>query len=1168
MINLKTIFIALILLILPIAASAVFYSKPGPTPAAATVTTVVASNPATGTVTSGNITFTVNFSAAVTVFIGIGQPPTLNLNTAVASHAIFQPAQSSPYALVFLYTVQTGATANPVATATTSAISLNGSTITNGNVTSNLAGANNQSFPGLILNPAGTPSPNGFVVAAPSSTPVIDSTGVAWTTTSSTAAMPTGCGSNPVPCLAANGGVVGGSGIVELAYVNSTVWQLNTAGNWYSATFVGGVWNTPLGPSTQSPLTSPLNTTLSTVAAIDGGGVNNPAIVDAASPTFNDWTITSGGQMAVNGTPITVTSAVTSLCYSPSGNVWQFGSGAWYEVVTVNGANTTFTTPGVSTNPCPTAAGTAVAMGLEAYVVLTSNTTTTCGALLGPTNPSGEGTWGGPGSTPWDASWDQVTAMMGRAPKTLTTYLSGVGYTTNLWSVNAAADLNCNSNNYLNPHPMTSDTRTNAASGTIPQIGWPMGDASGVGNNYFAEIASGADDCIIENVLSQYNAAGYHTLFIRPALEMNGNWFGWSVTASNYSGASGFDAAWIDMYKVIHAYAAGTSTLQCSGSIQAPGTSGPYGSVPLTAGSGGSVYNASPLMTISVGLAPNQGNVESSPSLLLSQWVGPLAAYIDNYSIDFYSGYQPNCVDGGSPACGGTAGTFWVPTVQNAYAKANNKPISGSEIGGLNAQWAANYVALLASTTASGTPILYWDWWDSQTAGTTSQEVGAGVGSWSNASDTNCTSTPGNATTGAGSLPGILCGATTGAAPTANPSTAFSWYVGFNSTNGTVQNPATTTQVPIGCECSGDGQGSTVFDQVWDSMIALFGRSPTISDTYEQDVESQWPSFATSIAASFQSDSRTNSASGVIPLIGWPFGSVNAGGGNFYSNISTGADDCLIMGGLQSFNNASGGGFHTLILRPAWEFNTGDYGFTVNNSTDASNLNAALQHYYRLVHAYAAGTTASLGAGFQVSCGAGTASNASPTMTLDVTYNPGVGGSPGGLPFATTMFPGCSFVDSLSIDDYGNFNPPTIGNYAQAGGIANASSDGGLWYTPALMVSMAKSCSPVKPIGGSEIGGLNNLFASNYVTWLNTVGVPIAYWSFWNNDGDLSVSQATGTFSLTSDTWCSAGGTTGAGTSPGGVSCGATGGTPLANSVAAAWNNGFHVNTGTISGNQ
>lgn len=58
--------------------------------------------------------------------------------------------------------------------------------------------------------------------------------------------------------------IPGTANVKQLALAKNVVWQLNTAGNWYSITrSAAGVFSSPVGPTTTSPLTAKITPTLS-----------------------------------------------------------------------------------------------------------------------------------------------------------------------------------------------------------------------------------------------------------------------------------------------------------------------------------------------------------------------------------------------------------------------------------------------------------------------------------------------------------------------------------------------------------------------------------------------------------------------------------------------------------------------------------------------------------------------------------------------------------------------------------------------------------------------------------------------------------------------------------------------------------------------------------------
>jgi hypothetical protein len=87
--------------------------------------------------------------------------------------------------------------------------------------------------------------------------------------------------------------------LVQLAYVNGTVWQENTQGNWYSKTLPAGAWS---APTTIDPLTGTVQPVTLTWA---GGGTNagsNPADWSPAlAPQAGDSLVMGSGTMNLSG---------------------------------------------------------------------------------------------------------------------------------------------------------------------------------------------------------------------------------------------------------------------------------------------------------------------------------------------------------------------------------------------------------------------------------------------------------------------------------------------------------------------------------------------------------------------------------------------------------------------------------------------------------------------------------------------------------------------------------------------------------------------------------------------------------------------------------------------------------------------------------------------------
>jgi hypothetical protein len=131
--------------------------------------------------------------------------------------------------------------------------------------------------------------------------------------------------------------------VIELAYVNGTIWQENDGKLWWGETQPNAAW-APAAGTAISPLPATTTPTPTTTPAptITPSGNNTvvlkgsaAAIVDA---TGNKWTITPGGQVAINGTIDTTTSGVIELAYV-NGTIWQEnGNKLWWGETQPNAA--------------------------------------------------------------------------------------------------------------------------------------------------------------------------------------------------------------------------------------------------------------------------------------------------------------------------------------------------------------------------------------------------------------------------------------------------------------------------------------------------------------------------------------------------------------------------------------------------------------------------------------------------------------------------------------------------------------------------------------------------------------------------------------------------------------------------------------------------------------
>lgn len=187
--------------------------------------------------------------------------------------------------------------------------------------------------------PIVTPSANDTVVNAGSNAAIVDSAGNKWTITSGAQ-------------VAVNGNAdATTAGVIELAYVNGTIWQENSASLWSGETQPNASWapaaGTAVSPLPSTPTPTPTGTTSANDTVVQAGSTT--AIVDASA---NQWTITSGGQIAVNGVTDTTTANVTELAYV-NGQVWQENtSKLWWGKTSPTAAWSP--NAGSSTSPLPT----------------------------------------------------------------------------------------------------------------------------------------------------------------------------------------------------------------------------------------------------------------------------------------------------------------------------------------------------------------------------------------------------------------------------------------------------------------------------------------------------------------------------------------------------------------------------------------------------------------------------------------------------------------------------------------------------------------------------------------------------------------------------------------------------------------------------------------------
>jgi endoglucanase len=184
------------------------------------------------------------------------------------------------------------------------------------------------------------PSPNVTVVQANSTAAITDASGNQWTIT--------GAGQ-----VAVNGTPdTTTANVIELAYVNGTIWQENTSLLWWGETKPNASWATEAGTTT-SPLPAlPLPSPNDTVIKANGAG----GLIDASG---NKWTITPNAQVAVNGVADTTTANVTELVYV-NGEIWQENSSNLWKGKT---SPTAAWSPGTGTSKSPLSSTVIIAQG-------------------------------------------------------------------------------------------------------------------------------------------------------------------------------------------------------------------------------------------------------------------------------------------------------------------------------------------------------------------------------------------------------------------------------------------------------------------------------------------------------------------------------------------------------------------------------------------------------------------------------------------------------------------------------------------------------------------------------------------------------------------------------------------------------------------------------------
>ena len=259
------------------------------------------------------------------------------------------------------------------------------------------------SIPAAVSTPAAAgsapASPNDTVVQAGSSATITDANGNAWSIDSAGQVALNGVGDATT------------WNVIELAYVNGTIWSENTSDLWWEKTSLSAPWSPSSGTAT-SPLTagsaatSGSATTPATTASVPASA--NDTVVQAGSSAAitdangNAWSIDSAGQVALNGVGDATTWNVIELAYV-NGTIWSENtSDLWWEKTSLTApwspssgtATSPLTAPssssisvtagGTTTSVDPSAVGTTT-VGDETFVLSAANVVS---ATLGATASS------------------------------------------------------------------------------------------------------------------------------------------------------------------------------------------------------------------------------------------------------------------------------------------------------------------------------------------------------------------------------------------------------------------------------------------------------------------------------------------------------------------------------------------------------------------------------------------------------------------------------------------------------------------------------------------------------------------------------------------------------------------------------------------------------------
>ena len=468
----------------------------------------------------------------VPVIIGEYGPSTDGTNTDPNGNQVLQAVQSSTSA---------GQTAGAAAWGWNSGVNDNltdgsGNLTTYGQEVAQWIAAHPGSTPVPVPTPAPkptvTPSTNDAVVLAGSTGAITDASGNAWTITAGGQVATNGIADTTT------------AGVVELAYVNGTIWQENSANLWWGETQPNASWSpqagTAVSPLPASPSPAPVVTPSAndTVLAAGSGAV----IVDAAG---NKWTITSGAQVAVNGQVDTTTAGVIALAYV-NGTIWQENSAnLWWGETQPNASWAPTAGTAVSPLPAPPAPpsnspnDTVVMAGSTAVIVDTSanHWTISSGgqiAVNGTIDPStanvkelayvnGE-VWQENASNLW---WGKTSPAAAWSPNAGTS-TSPLPTTLTIAATQSSATIALNQATIA----ATSGNHMVFISGTGDTVGLSGGTDTvtdtGSGNTYVIPAAGNGYDAFTTNVLTQND-----TLDLRTALAAT-KWTGSASTLSQF----------------------------------------------------------------------------------------------------------------------------------------------------------------------------------------------------------------------------------------------------------------------------------------------------------------------------------------------------------------------------------------------------------------------------------------------------------------------------------------------------------------------------------------------------------------------------------------------------------------------------------------------------------